>query len=133
MATIRQTATIPRVTPRALYDAFLDSRRHAAMTGAKAKMSSRVGGRWTAWDESLSGTNLELVPGKKIVQAWRGSDFPGDHHSRLTLTFTASASGTRVTLVQTDVPDELVDEYAQGWRDYYWAPMKEHFRTDRRA
>lgn len=76
MGTIRQSATIPGVTPRELYDAFLGSRRHSAMTGGAAKMSARAGGRWSAWDGSLTGTNIELVPGKRIVQAWRGGDFP---------------------------------------------------------
>lgn len=127
MGTIRQTATIPGVTPRRLYDAFLDSREHSAMTGGRARMSTRVGGSWSAWDGSLTGTNVELTPGKRIVQAWRGSDFPGEHHSRLTLTFAKAPAGTKVTLVQTDVPDAFVASYAQGWRDYYWAPMKEHF------
>ncbi len=127
MGTIRQSATIPGVSPRALYDAFLDSRQHSAMTGAAAKMSARIGGAWTAWDESLTGTNLELVPGRRIVQTWRGGDFPGDQHSTATFTFAKAATGTKVTLVQTGVPDDLLASYAQGWRDYYWTPMKAHF------
>ncbi len=132
MGTIRQSATIPGVTPRRLYDAFLDSRQHSAMTGGRARMSAVVGDRWTAWDGSLGGENVELVPGKKIVQTWRGDDFPAGHHSRLTLTFAKAPTGTKVTLVQTDVPDDLQASYAQGWRDYYWTPMKAYFGRSRR-
>ncbi|MBI2983864.1 MAG: SRPBCC domain-containing protein [Chloroflexi bacterium] len=127
MGTIRQTATIQGVTPRELYDAFLDSRRHSAMTGAKAKISARVGASWSAWDDFLTGTNVELAPGKRIVQTWRGTDFPDDHYSTATFTFARATSGTRISLVQTDVPDDLVSSYAEGWRDSYWIPMKRHF------
>ena len=133
MGTIRQTVTIAGVTPRELYDAFLNSRQHSAMTGGRARMSARIGGAWTAWDESLSGRNVELVPGKRIVQTWRGSDFPERDHSTLTLTLARSTTGARVTLRQTDVPDDLAASYAQGWRDYYWTPMKAYFEGRRKT
>ena len=69
------TATIP-ANPRTIYDAWLDGRRHSAMTGARATASPRVGGRFTAWDGYASGRNLELLAGKRIVQSWRTTDFP---------------------------------------------------------
>lgn len=133
MGTIRQTVMFAGVTPRMLYDAFLDSRTHSAMTGGRARMSGRVGGTWSAWNGDLSGKNVELVAGKRIVQTWRGGDFPEDHHSTLTLTFARSTTGARVTLRQTDVPDDLAAGYAQGWRDYYWTPMKAYFEGRRKT
>ncbi len=30
-----------------------------------------------------------------------------------------------LTFTQTDVPDEFYEDISQGWRDYYWKPMKE--------
>jgi hypothetical protein len=35
-----------------------------------------VGGKFTAWGSHISGINLVLKPGKKIVQAWRGDRYP---------------------------------------------------------
>ncbi len=61
--------------PAAIYDAWVNSRAHSAMTGSKATQSPRVGANVSAWDGYISGTNLELVPGKRIVQSWRTTKF----------------------------------------------------------
>jgi uncharacterized protein YndB with AHSA1/START domain len=115
-------------TPQAIYDAWLDSRAHARMTGAKAKASAKVGDAFSAWDGYATGRNLELDPGKRIVQSWRTTDFAAsDPDSKITITLTPSgSSGTRITLLHTRVPDGH-DNVKIGWRDYYFEPMKEYF------
>lgn len=90
-------------------------------------MSARMGGAFSAWDGYLSGTNLELVPGERIVQSWRGSDFAEGHYSRLTLKLRKAGSATRVELRQDDMPDDLLAAYDQGWHDSYWRPMNAYF------
>ena len=121
------SATIP-ASPQAIYDAWLDGRRHGRMTGTEtAKGSSKVGGALTVHGGYISGKNLELVPGKKIVQAWRTTEFhDGDPDSRLTVVFEAVAGGTKVTLSHSGIA-RGGDRYKQGWKDYYFAPMKEYF------
>jgi hypothetical protein len=32
--------------------------------------------------------------------------------------------GTRLNFTQVDVPDGTEEEFAQGWIDAYWDPMK---------
>ena len=69
--------------PRAIYDAWLDSKAHGLMSGGKAKASAKVGAAFTAWDNYISGTNLELMRGKRIVQSWRSAEFAaGDQEPR---------------------------------------------------
>lgn len=126
MRTIRQQATV-RASPREVYETLMDSRRHSRLTGAAARISRKVGGTFSAYDGSLSGRNLALVPGRRIVQAWRGADWPARHHSKVTLTFARAKSGTRLALRQTGVPDELFGAYRQGWIDYYWTPLRAMF------
>ena len=120
-------------SPRAVYDAWLDSRAHSRMTGAKAKASAKVGAGFSAWDGYATGKNLELKPGKRIVQSWRTSDFAaGDPDSRITVTLKPVAGGTKVTLLHTRLPDGR-DDFKAGWRDYYFAPMKAYFAKARRG
>jgi hypothetical protein len=57
------------------------SKKHQSLSGEKAKISQRVGGKFTAWGSHLSGMNLVLKPGKKIVQAWRATGWWPDHYS----------------------------------------------------
>ena len=80
---IRQSVTI-NASPKAVYDALVDSTKHSLFSGSKASISRRVGGTFTAYDGYAEGVNLELVPGKKIVQSWRASDWPDGHYSKAT-------------------------------------------------
>lgn len=122
--TIKQSVTI-KVTPHEVYEALMDSRKHAKFTGGKASISREVGGKFTAYDGYNEGVNLELVPDEKIVQSWRGSDWPEGHYSRVTFSLKEVDGGTRLTFTQSGVPHEFYEDISQGWRDYYWAPMKQ--------
>jgi len=124
MKTIRQSTTF-KATPHEVYEALMDSRKHARFTGAKARISHKVGGRFTAYDDYIEGVNLNLVPDKKIVQSWRGSDWPKDHYSKATFSLKKIKNGTHLTFTQSGVPDQYYNDISQGWRDYYWKPMKE--------
>lgn len=119
-------------SPRAVYDAWLDSRAHGKMTGGKAKASARVGAAFTAWDGYIEGRNLELVPGKRIVQSWRTSEFKEtDPDSRIAITLKPVARGTKLTLLHTRVPDGQTG-YRDGWRESYFEPMKVYFGAARK-
>ncbi len=124
--TIQQTVTF-HASPHDVYEALMDSEKHSQFTGAKASISREVGGSFTAYDGALSGVILELEPDAKIVQSWRGSDegwVPG-HYSTATFSLEAIDGGTRLTFVQTGVPETSFEQISQGWQEYYWAKMKQ--------
>jgi activator of HSP90 ATPase len=124
--TIKQTAKF-KVSPKEVYEALMDSKTHSRFTGGKAVISPKVGGKFTAYDGYCWGENLELVEGKKIVQSWTASDWPEGHMSKVTFALAKDGKGTKLTFTQTNVPDEFAKDIAQGWKDYYWVPMKEMF------
>jgi activator of HSP90 ATPase len=121
--TIRQSATF-RTSPHVVYEMLMDSRKHARFTGETASISRKVGGKFTAYGGYISGVNLELVPDKKISQSWRGSDWPEGHFSRVTFSLEEARGGTRLAFRQSGVPEAHYDSINQGWRDYYWEPMR---------
>jgi activator of HSP90 ATPase len=123
MKTIRQSV-IFKASPHEVFEALMDSNKHSEFTGEKASISREVGGEFIAYGEYIKGVNLELVPDKKIVQSWRGNDWPEGHYSRVTFFLDEVKEGTRLTFTQTGVPDEHYDEISQGWYDFYWTPMK---------
>lgn len=120
--TIRQTATF-KAPPAQVYKLLMDSKLHSEFSGSRARISPKVGGRISAYDSYIEGKNLELKPGKKIVQEWRGSDWPEGVWSQVTFVLTPTTTGTRLTFTQTGVPSEQYADIAQGWKDFYWKPM----------
>jgi uncharacterized protein YndB with AHSA1/START domain len=126
------TTTIP-ATAQEIYDAWLDSLAHSEMTGSEASMSDEVGAEVSAWDGYITGRNLELVPGERIVQSWRTTEFTDEHgDSIVTLTLEDADGETLLTLVHSDVPDDQTNYEEGGWQGHYFDPMREYF-ADRRG
>lgn len=121
--TIRQTVTI-KASPRAVYEALMDSRQHAAFSGRPARISRRPGGSFAAYGSYLSGFTVELVPGKKIVQLWRSRNWPPFHYSIVTFALEKGKAGTRLRFTQLGVPDHDYRAKKRGWVRSYWEPMK---------
>jgi activator of HSP90 ATPase len=120
------------VEPKVFFKAWLDSRAHGAFTGSAASIEPRVGGAFTAWDGYIRGKTLELDPPRRILQAWRTSDFPdGAPDSLLELQLDPISGGTQLTLRHTGIPEAQGVDYAQGWLDYYFEPMQTYFRSRR--
>jgi len=102
------------------------------MTGGEANLSGEIGAEVSAWDGYISGRNLELVPGERIVQSWRTSEFSDEHEdSIITLTLEEVEDGTRLTLEHTNVPDEQKSYEEGGWQENYFEPMVAYF-TERK-
>jgi activator of HSP90 ATPase len=121
---IKQSVTLP-AEPHEVYEAYMDSKKHAAFTGDAARMSRRKGARFTAGSGYIDGRNVELVPDERIVQTWRGSDWPEGHYSELTITLKRVKGGTRLDFLQKDVPEDQYGPISEGWHEFYWEPLKE--------
>jgi len=124
--TISQTLTF-RATPHAVYEALIAAKQHASFTGGSAKISRKVGGKFSVFGGSITGKNLEVVPDKKIVQEWRIDEWPKGVKSVVTFVLARTKGGSRLTLTHAGVPNTHVDTIAKGWKDYYWGPMQELF------
>jgi uncharacterized protein YndB with AHSA1/START domain len=126
------TTTIP-ASPQEIYEAWLDSVVHSEMTGGEASMSEETGAQVSAWDGYITGRNLELVPGERIVQSWRTTQFTDEHEdSQITVTLKAVEDGTLLTLEHTNVPDAQRSYEQGGWQEHYFDPMNEYFGKRKR-
>jgi activator of HSP90 ATPase len=127
--TIHQTVAF-KASPHEVYEIIMDEKKHAELVGSDAKISRKVGGKFVIYGGDVEGKNLELVPDQKIVQTWRYSDWPEGHYSTATFALEKVVTGTRLTFTQTDVPDDKFEDIKQGWKDYYWTPMKEILKKE---
>ncbi|MEE9162109.1 MAG: SRPBCC domain-containing protein [Candidatus Neomarinimicrobiota bacterium] len=113
--------------PEAIYQAWLSSEGHTAMTGSPATASDAVGEAFEAWDGYIQGRNLELEAPKRIVQSWRTAEFEAsEEDSRLEILLTPQGEGTLVTLRHSQLPEQGM-QYKQGWVDSYFLPMLAFF------
>ncbi|MBC8172958.1 MAG: SRPBCC domain-containing protein [Chitinophagales bacterium] len=123
--TIRQQIEF-NATPEELYNMLMDEKKHAVFTGASAKITNRTGGKFTVWDGYISGKNIELIKGKKIVQEWTSTDLPAGHISITTFEFAVQKNNTTLLkFTHANIPAAQYDELVKGWTDFYWQPMKE--------
>jgi uncharacterized protein YndB with AHSA1/START domain len=116
-----------KASPKEIYDAIVDPDKHAAFTGAPATMDPKVGGDYSAHGGYITGKNLELVPGKKIVQSWNAQEdnWPADYFSKITYDLKEENGGTTLNFTHEGVPEENVESITDGWITYYWEPLKE--------
>jgi activator of HSP90 ATPase len=131
---IEQSVSFPKVKPADLYALFMDSAKHSAATGMPAKVSRKVGGKWSAFGGMIRGKNLALVPGRMIVQAWRSSAWKkADPDSVLVVRFEKSPGGATVSLVHVGVPQHDHDGVTKGWKKYYWESWEKYFAGRKRS
>jgi activator of HSP90 ATPase len=123
--TLRQKIRF-RASASALYDAFLSAKTHAAFTGAPARISDKPGAKFRVVDYA-TGENLSLTKGRQIIQTWRADDWDeAAPDSVLILNF--SDDGT-LEMVHAGVPDDQKAALADGWRQYYWKPLRAYLKN----
>jgi activator of HSP90 ATPase len=112
----------------------MSSAKHSAATGMPAKISPKVGGKWSAFGGMIVGKNLILMPNRMIVQTWRSSEWKkSDPDSILVVNFEKSASGgAQVELVHIGVPQYDHEGVTKGWVKFYWEPWRTHLATRNR-
>lgn len=114
-------------TPKEIYNAWLSSEIHSGMTGGEANCSDAIGDTFSAWNDYITGVNLELVPFSKIVQKWRTTEFEeNDEDSIIEVTLKETEQGTTLTLNHTRLPKNG-EQYINGWKEHYFKPMSDFF------
>ncbi|MBI3249726.1 MAG: SRPBCC domain-containing protein [Deltaproteobacteria bacterium] len=121
------TATLS-ASPREVFDAWLSSEGHTAMTGGVAHIDPTVGGSFDAWDAYITGKTLALDPGRRIRQTWRTLNFtPNDPDSTIEVVLEPVGDSTLLTLIHSNVPDGQTRYEEGGWQQFYFEPMKRRF------
>ena len=124
--TLRQ-AVLLRATPHEVYEALMDSKKHAEFTHSPAIIDRKVGGEFITFDGWASGTTLELIPDKKIEQKWRAADWPQGHYSTVTFELSAEDQQTKLVFTQAGIPEDLYADLESGWVEFYWDNLVAYF------
>jgi activator of HSP90 ATPase len=118
-------------SPDQVYQALLDARRFSAFTGAPAEIDASPGGAFSCFGGVIIGRNVELLPNRRIVQAWRVAMWPDGRYSIVTFELEPLGSGTRLVMDHSGFADEVRahltgEEGEGGWNRRYWEPLKKY-------
>jgi uncharacterized protein YndB with AHSA1/START domain len=124
MAKVHQEVTFS-AAPAAVFRALTSAAEHAKFTGAPAQISAQAGGAWSAYGGQISGYNIELVEGERIVQTWRAGNWAPGVHSLVRVELKPEGNGTKVVLDHDALSDEQVPHIDGGWERMYWSKLRE--------
>ena len=124
---IHQEVTID-ASPAAVYGVLTTSDEFARMTGGrKADISRDIGGAVSLFGGDIEARNVELKPGKRVVQAWRSKAWPEGVHSIIRFELAPAGKGTKLVFDQAGHPDDAQAMLEGGWPKMYWEPMSAMF------
>ena len=127
MSDIHQEITF-KASPAKVYRALTDAEEIAAWTGMEADVSPDEGGAYQCFGVYIVGRYIELVPDKRIVQAWRVFNWEEGVYSLVRIELTGDGDHTTLVLDQYGVPEKEVSHVEPGWHKQYWNPIKKFLR-----
>ena len=93
------------------------------------QISPVAGGAFSLFGGYVTGRNIELVPNKRIVQAWRPMTWAPGIYSIAKFELAEQDSGTKITFDHTGFPQGTGEHLAEGWHDNYWNPLARFLAT----
>lgn len=114
-----------------VWEALVNPKIIEIWSKSPAVMNDEVGSDFSLWGGEIYGKNLEVINPekgeKKLVQEWYGGDWEKPSLVKFKINF--DGEKTELILEHTDIPDEEVDEFAEGWKDYYLGAVKKYLET----
>lgn len=127
MSNIHQETTFS-APPSRIYQALVDLKKFAEVTGAPTSGESTEGAAFSAFGGHIAGRHLELVPDKRVVQAWRAKTWPEGVHSIVRFELHSDGKGTKLVFDHEGFPEGEREHLASGWRTMYWEKIDKHVR-----
>ena len=118
---------ILKASPQRVYDALLTSAQFSKWSGgAPAAIVNEPGGEFSCFGGMITGRNVELKQGLRIVQAWRAGNWPDGVYSIARFDIEPSGSDAKITFSHVGFPEEMRPHLEAGWPKMYWEPLKAH-------
>lgn len=123
---VQQQTTID-ASPAEVYQVLADASALSALSGKSGQPGTTPGAEFVAFDGYVTGRQIEMVPGERLVQAWRFPVWQPGTYSVVQFTLTASGGGTRLAIEQHGEPTDWHDHVSTNWPTFYLKPIAAHF------
>jgi len=119
-----------------VYDALTDTAQFDALTRLSAagmrygtkptQIGTGDGSPFLLFGGYISGRHIELIPGKRIVQAWRTARWDPGAYSIVRFDLEEQGTSTRLVFEQSAFPPGEAASLARGWKENYWEPLEKY-------
>ena len=128
-------------SPKRVYEALMDAaqfQKVQLLSGAMkasdliakpAEISRDAGGAINLFGGYIFGRQIELVPNKRIVQAWRVGNWPAGVYSIAKFELAAEGTGTKIVFDHAGFPKGTAEHLAIGWKAHYWDGLAHYFAS----
>jgi activator of HSP90 ATPase len=122
MPTIHHEVTFNAPAAR-VYGALMNAAEHAEYTGLPAHIGAAEGEAFSLFGGRVVGRHLQLVPDRRIVQAWRGTHWPEGVFTIVRIELHPDGDKTHLVLDHDAVPEDLVALVDGHWKKRYWEAL----------
>jgi activator of HSP90 ATPase len=119
-------------SPARVYQAIVDPKQFSKVTdfvlpGASTTINPEVGGDFSLFGGLILGRHIEMIPGKRLVQAWREKDWEPGAYSTVRFQLNEQGSATKIVFDHRGFPPGNADHLGPGWKSHYWVPLQKFF------
>ena len=125
MKTFKQHYFI-NASPEEVFSAITNPFTIELWSGYPATMEAKEGTEFSIFDGDIAGKNIKITENQQLVQEWYFGE--SEVQSLVTIDLKSHKLGTKVNLEHTNIPDEELDDFTQGWNEYYWGAIQEFFK-----
>lgn len=93
------------------------------VTSKPAEISREPGGAFVIFGGYIVGRQIELIPNRRIVQAWHEKEWEAGVYSIARFELLGEEAGTKLIFDHTGFPAGAGDHLAIGWKLNYWKPL----------
>lgn len=117
--------------PDQVYAVLTDGEKFGAATGMAAHIGLNEGDGFSLFGGRIEGRQIELVPGRRVVQAWRfGVEHPDEWtagvYSIVRFTLVPEGDATRLVIDHDGIPPEWEDHISRGYPSFYHEPLAKY-------
>lgn len=127
MQTIKQTYLINSSVEK-VWQALTDPKIIERWGAGPAEMDNKEDTEFKLWGGDIFGKNTKVIINQLLEQNWYAGDW--DKPSKVIIKLTAKENQTQIDLTHKDVPKEEFEGIADGWKKYYFGPLKTTVEND---
>ena len=118
-----------KATTQRVFEILLDAKQFAVVTGMTADIDPKVGGAFKTFGGLIEGRNVEIVPGQRIVQAWREASWEPGFYSLVHFELKSAGTATILVLDHSGFHEGDFVHLDPGWHERYWEPLKKYLAS----